>query len=170
MKRVIIFLLPILSFLSILSSCGDKTADAHFNTADSAAKFEIADMKNIIDKKDADWAKAVTTQDSAGMLHHYCTDGKIFPPNAAPVIGQAAIASFISNVMKFAIKRYKDETTALYGNADNLIEEGNYTMGDNKGNVLDSGKYIAIWRKEDGDWKIYSNMYNSSIPSVTTKK
>jgi ketosteroid isomerase-like protein len=43
-------------------------------------------------------------------------------------------------------------------------------MGDNKGNMLDSGKYIAIWRQEDGDWKIYSDIYNSSVPSAAEKK
>jgi ketosteroid isomerase-like protein len=170
MKRAIIFSLPMLSILAIFSSCRDSSTNAAVIMADTTAKFDLAVMKKIIDKKDADWAKAITTPDSAGMLYHFCKDGKIFPPNAAPVEGQVAIAAFISNVMKYGIKQYKDETTALYGNGDNLVEEGKYVMGDNKGNLLDSGKYVAIWRQEDGDWKIYSDIYNSNIPSAAEKK
>jgi hypothetical protein len=43
-------------------------------------------------------------------------------------------------------------------------------MGDGNGNTIDKGKYIAIWRKEDGDWKIFSNMYNSNLPPAPVKK
>ncbi len=30
---------------------------------------------------------------------------------------------------------------------DNLIEEGKYFKGDSKGNTIDRGKYLSIWRK-----------------------
>ncbi len=85
------------------------------------------------------------------MVSHYTKDGKIFPPNGDPIVGRTAIAAFVSEVNKFGIKEYKDETTAVYGNEENLIEEGNYSMGDGKGTTLDKGKYIAIWK---GRWRL----------------
>jgi hypothetical protein len=42
-------------------------------------------------------------------------------------------------------------------------------MGDDKGNTIDKGKYIDVWRKVNGDWKIYSNMFNSSMPVAPAK-
>ncbi len=126
-------------------------------------------MKEIIKEKDDAFAKAFVTGDSAGLVNAYTEDGKIFPPNSEAVIGRAAIAGLISQYLKFGIKEFHDETTSLYGNEDNLIEEGNFFMGDGKGNTIDKGKYIDVWRKVNGDWKIYSNMFNSSLPAAAAK-
>lgn len=167
MKLVLTFNLMIVFTALLFTGCNSATTTA---TKEVAASFDVSVMKQIIEGKDKDWAKAVITSDSATMVSHYTKDGKIFPPNGDPIVGRAAIAAFVSEVNKFGIKEYKDETVALYGNEDNLIEEGNYTMGDGKGNTLDKGKYIAIWRREEGDWKIYSNMYNTSLPPAPLKK
>jgi ketosteroid isomerase-like protein len=43
-------------------------------------------------------------------------------------------------------------------------------MGDGKGNTIDKGKYVTIWRKEGGDWKIYSDIFNTSLPEPAAKK
>ena len=154
--------------LFLLTACNN--ASTSVTTRDSAAAFDVTAMKPIIEEKDNAWAKAIITSDSAAMVNNFTKDGKIFPPNNDPIVGRDAIASFVSAVLKFGIKEYKDEISALYGNEDNLIDEGMYTMGDGKGNTVDKGKYIAIWRKEGGDWKIYSYMYNSSLPAVPLKK
>jgi ketosteroid isomerase-like protein len=126
-------------------------------------------MKKIIEEKNDAFAKAFVTGDSASVVNAYTEDGKIFPPNSDAVIGRSAIAAMISQYLKYGIKKFHDETTSLYGNEDNLIEEGTYFMGDDKGNTIDKGKYIDVWRKINGDWKIYSNMFNSSIPATPAK-
>jgi uncharacterized protein (TIGR02246 family) len=167
MKLVLTFSLMIVFTALLLTGCNSATTSP---TKEGTAIFDVSGMKQIIEGKDKDWAKAIITSDSAAMVIHFTKDGKIFPPNGDPIVGRTAIAAFVSEVNKFGIKEYKDETTALYGNEDNLVEEGNYTMGDGKGNRLDKGKYIAIWRKEDGDWKIYSNIYNTSLPPAPIKK
>ncbi|PWT95689.1 MAG: hypothetical protein C5B52_17385 [Bacteroidetes bacterium] len=136
---------------------------------DSTSVFDLTAMKKIIEEKNTAFAKAFVSGDSASMVNHYTVDGKIFPPNSEAVIGHAAIGPLISEYLKFGIKEFRDETTALYGNEDNLIEEGNFFMGDGKGKTIDKGKYIGIWKKIDGEWKVYSNMFNSSLPPASGK-
>lgn len=136
---------------------------------DSSAAFNASAMQKTIDDKNAAFAKAFITGDSAGMVNNYTVDGKIFAPNAAAVIGRPAISALVSQYLKIGIKEFHDVTTALYGNEDNLIEEGNFFMGDGKGNTIDKGNYIDIWRKVDGEWKVYSNMFNSSLPLPAAK-
>ena len=59
------------------------------------------------------------------MVSSYTKDAKIFPPNSDAVIGSAAIST-VSEYLKFGIKEFRDETTALYGNEEYLIEEGTF--------------------------------------------
>jgi ketosteroid isomerase-like protein len=30
--------------------------------------------------------------------------------------------------------------------------------------ALDKGKYIVIWKQEDGQWKLHRDIFNSSMP------
>lgn len=170
MKQVPIFILAI-TFAGILTTgCGsNNTGSTAINDKDSSSAFDVNAMKKTIEEKNDAFAKAFVTGDSASVINAYTEDGKIFPPNSDAVIGRAAIAGMISQYLKYGIKKFHDSTTALYGNEDNLIEEGTYFMGDDKGNTMDKGKYIDVWRKVDGDWKIYSNMFNTSMPAAPTK-
>ncbi|MCZ6703248.1 MAG: hypothetical protein O6940_09440 [Ignavibacteria bacterium] len=70
--------------------------------------------------------------------------------------------------MKFDIKEMSEEVTAVYGNVDYLIDEGTYFMSYGKDNTIEKGKYLNVWKKEDGDWKVFTNMWNSSMPSTPT--
>ena len=169
MKQVLIFLLSI-TFAGLLATgCGKNNTASTTNSKDSATIFDINEMKKTIKEKDDAFSKAFVTGDSASLVNSYTEDGKIFPPNSDAVIGRSAIAGMISQYLKYGIKKFHDETTALYGNEDNLIEEGNYFMGDGKGNTIDKGKYMDVWRKVDGDWKIYSEIFNTSIPAAPAK-
>ncbi len=160
MKQTLLLLL-VIAFAGILTiGCGDKN---------NASTFDVTAMKKIIEEKNAQFAKAFTTGDSVTMVDCYAKDGKLFPPNTGVAIGRTAIGTLVSEYMKFGIKEFRDEITALYGNDDNLIEEGNYFMGDGKGNTIDKGKYIVIWRKVDGDWKMYSDIFNTSMPPAPAK-
>jgi uncharacterized protein (TIGR02246 family) len=168
MKHIFTGLFFLLTSVAALTGCNNSSTIV--KSSDSTAAFDVNKMRPIIEAKDSEWSKAVVNSDSAAMVNHYTKDGKIFPPNSDAVVGREAIAGMVSAVMKYGIKEYKDEITSLYGNEDYIIEEGIYTMGDGKGHVIDKGKYIAIWKKEDGDWKIYSNMYNTSLPTIPAQK
>lgn len=171
MTTKVIFPLFILSFSAILiAGCSSYNSKVPDNSGkDSAAGFDIKAMQKIIEEKNNEFAKAFTTGDSATMVNHYTMDGKLFPPNAEAVTGRDAIAAVVSEYLKYGIKEFKDETTALYGDENNLIEEGNFFMGDGKGNTIDKGKYMCVWRKDNGEWKVYSNMFNTSLPPATAK-
>lgn len=151
-------------FITGCSNNNSKIADK-----DSTGTFDSSAMRKIIDEKNDEFAKAFVSGDSAAMVSHYTIDAKLFPPNSNEIIGRDAIAAVVSQYLKYGIKEFKDETMALYGNADNVIEEGNMFMGDGKGNTIDKAKYISVWRKENGEWKIYSDIWNTSLPPATAK-
>jgi hypothetical protein len=59
--------------------------------------------------------------------------------------------------------------TVFYGNHEMVVDEGTYVFVYDEGRTTERGKYVNIWRKEGGEWKIYSNMWNTNAPPVAAK-
>src|SRR5882757_6015259 len=137
MRRLAIFFLTVTVAGTLFIGCvGNSTASTTGTAKDSASTFDLAAARKIIEENDAKFAKAFVSGDSAGLVNCYTQDGKLFPPNADAAIGRPAIGAVASQYMKFGIKEFRDEITALYGTADYLVEEGNFFMGDGKGKTL----------------------------------
>jgi len=49
-------------------------------------------------------------------------------------------------------------------------EVGSYSMTDKKGKEIDKGKYIVLWKMEDGKWKIHRDVFNSDMPPMAPTK
>jgi ketosteroid isomerase-like protein len=131
--------------------------------------FDVTAMKKIIEGKNNQFTKAHITGDSAFLVNIFTKDAKVFAPNSDVVIGRPAIAVVNSQYLKLDIKEFREETIAFYGNEDYLIDEGNYYFRYGKDNTIDKGKYLNVWKKEDGDWKLYSNIWNTNMPATPTK-
>ena len=131
--------------------------------------FDVAAMKKIIGEKNNQFTKAHITGDTTFLNNIFTQDAKAFPPNSDVVTGRSAIAAVNSQWVNFDIKEFREETTAFYGNEDYLIDEGNYYVRYGKDNTIDKGKYLNVWKKEDGDWKIFTNMWNTNMPATPTK-
>jgi len=169
MKQVSIFFLAI-TFAGLLTiGCGSNNTDSTATDKDSAATFDVTAMKKIIQEKNNQFTKAHIIGDSIAMVDIYTQDAKVFPPNSDAVIGRPAIAVATSLYLNMDIKEFREETTAFYGNEDYLIDEGNYIFIYGKDNTIEKGKYLNVWKKEDGDWKIFTNMWNTNMPATPTK-
>jgi ketosteroid isomerase-like protein len=150
-------------FCLLFSSCQSDT------DKDSAATFDLTAMKKIIQEKNNQFAQAHITGDTAFLNNIFTQDAKVFAPNSEVVIGRPAIAELNSQYVNLGIKEFREETTAFYGNEDYLIDEGNYIFIYGKDNTIDKGKYLNVWKREDGDWKIFTNMWNTNMPATPTK-
>jgi len=172
MKRFSIIFLIISMAGLLITGCGNNNTASTDTNKDSAVTFDVTVIKKIIEEKNDQFTKAHITgqKDSVVMVNYFTQDAKIFPPNSDAMIGQPAIAMLTSQYMKFEISEFREETTAFYGNQDYLIDEGNYFMIYGEDNIMEKGKYLNVWKKEDGDWKVYSNIWNTNMPATTTGK
>lgn len=161
------FLFSSLSAMFLIS-CGNQPATDV--AVQPAASFNLDSLKKVIVEKDKAFTKAFVNGDSAAVMNAYTTDARLFPPNAEMIVGRQAMGPLLSQFFKYGIKEFSDSTTAFYGNEENLIEEGTLFMGDGKGHVIDKGKYIEIWKKENGEWKICADIWNTSLPPAPAKK
>ncbi|MBK6381209.1 MAG: nuclear transport factor 2 family protein [Chitinophagaceae bacterium] len=169
MKQHFNFFMAIACALSLMVGCNNNSTVSAVTQKDSMGGFDVNTMKKIIREKNEQFTRAHVTGDHWVIDTMFTEDARSFPPNADAVIGRTAIALLTAGFIKFGVQEFREETTALYGNADYLVDEGNYFMRYGKDSTSENGKYINVWKKTGGDWKIYSNIWNSNMPATAAK-
>jgi ketosteroid isomerase-like protein len=58
------------------------------------------------------------------------------------------------------------ETAEVGGKGDVVYEVGTYTLFGDQGQAVDNGKYVVVWKRERGAWKLHRDIWNSSRPAA----
>lgn len=168
MNRISIFFLVIV-FTGITIGCGNNNSASNETDNKSVAGFDLTAMKKIIKEKSHKFTEAHITRDTSYLNNIFTKDANGYPPNSDIITGRDALAAVNSEWVNYGIKEFTEETTSFYGNEEYLIDEGTYYLRYGEDNIIDKGKYINIWKKENGEWKICSNIWNTSLPLPATE-
>lgn len=160
MKQFTLPFLMIAALLLAITSCKDKTKTEATEQAVSA--FNLDSAKQSIEHQNAAFQTAFENSDSVGLANLFATDGKMMMPGSPSIVGRTAIASVVAKFMKMNIIR-KAKTIEVWGNGDLLVEEGTASLSDQKGTELDHAKYLVVWKMEDGQWKLFRDMWNTDL-------
>jgi uncharacterized protein (TIGR02246 family) len=101
--------------------------------------------------------------DAPGMASLYTSEGMLLPTGVEPVKGRQAISHFWQLVMDMGVKNAKLDSVEVEQHGDTAIEVGQYLLSDAEGKRIDQGKYIVIWKKQDGQWKLHKDIWNTSL-------
>jgi ketosteroid isomerase-like protein len=98
--------------------------------------------------------------DAMSTAAHYADDAEILPPRNPVIQGRPAIAAFFqANIDKYI--GYGNVTTWSAVRGDIAVEQGSYNVRNVKvGQDVEAGKYLRIWKRIGGDWKLYRDMYS----------
>ncbi len=114
---------------------------------------------------DEQWVAAVAGQDAAATAAFYAEDGAILPPGSPIAAGREAIAAVWAGFFKLpGFKLAFAPTLVSVASAGDLAYDiGTYTLGfeGEQGPVQDQGKYVVVWKKVDGAWKVAADIFNS---------
>jgi len=58
------------------------------------------------------------------------------------------------------------ETLELEAHDETAHEVGRYTLKAAGGQVTDTGKYLVIWKREGGSWKLHRDIWTTSQPAA----
>jgi uncharacterized protein (TIGR02246 family) len=125
----------------------------------------VGEVRGAIAAANEEFMAAVKRGDAAGLAALYTEDGQVLPPNGDFVTGKDGIQRFWQAVMDMGIKEAKLETVEVEGHGDTAIEVSTFTLHGAGGDALDKGKYIVIWKREGGQWKLHRDIFNSSMPA-----
>lgn len=127
------------------------------------------DVTNEIQEANNAFMTAVSNADTKSLTSMYTSDAKLLPANSAAVEGPEAIGGFWSSVLNMGIKKVMFETTTAQQVGDLAVEEGKYALYLEGDHMVDQGKYMVTWKKEEGKWKVYRDIWNANAPAAPVK-
>jgi ketosteroid isomerase-like protein len=126
-----------------------------------AASACAEDARSLIETNVVAFEAAFERGDSAALADFYGEGGVVMPPGAAPVTGSNAIAAFWQSVMDSGIARADLEIVdVVKAGKKTLVERGTFVMYDAAGQSVGEGKYLVVWEKQDGAWKLIRDIWS----------
>ncbi len=122
------------------------------------------DITGEIQKLNDKFSQIFVSGDAHALSMLYTKDAKLFPVNADVIQGRETIEKAMAPMMSMGIKKYILKTVEAKSCGNLAYEEGRYEAYMEGNRLIDQGKYLVIWKKVDGQWKIFRDIYNTSVP------
>jgi len=166
-KPVLSFAILIISLFSF--SCNNGGTPAQDTGKESRPVFDLVAARKEIDSANRNFMDLIRKGDSVGLANAYTVDAQMMAPNAPAAAGRKNIQTMISYLLNMGVGSLGFTTTGLWGDENMLIEEGIDSAMSKDGKVIDKGKYIVLWKKEEGKWKLFRDCFNSDWPAPASK-
>ncbi|MES2880528.1 MAG: SgcJ/EcaC family oxidoreductase, partial [Bacteroidota bacterium] len=137
------------------------------STGAMVTKPDNQQLKAEIQALENEWAKADNAGDATALAAFYSDDAVSLSNNKPMITGNAAIKKDMEDGMA---KRVKGSTVAYdvmdaYGCDNYVTEVGKITRKDSTGKTVYTGKYMALWEKQDGKWICIRDIGNDDVKS-----
>jgi uncharacterized protein (TIGR02246 family) len=159
------------SVASLLIGCGGERAPTA-RAAEAAPEGSAVDVEaeaRAIRARSESWYAAAQSGDTIGVVNVYADDAVILEPNVAdPIRGREAIRRHYANYLATPDLDTSGAPTEIVvarsGELAYETGEYRYAGGGPDGRYEDEGRWMAIWEKHDGDWRIIREMSHSKLP------
>lgn len=108
--------------------------------------------------------KFVEQGDSESIASLYADDAKLLPPNMDIIEGKKTIQEFWQGAFDMGFNSYNPEMIEAESSGELGLFVGTYTIYGDGNQEIDKGKFLTVFKSIDGKWKIYRDIFNSSMP------
>ena len=162
MKKKYFLKLVLISLILIIMGC--KKSVLETMGVDDSDEVDLTEAKNEVISAGEIFVIAINKGDSIGAANCYTKDAIIMRPNNKPISGRTNIRRAFSQRLAPGPLRFSMKTIDVWGDQNILIAQEEWTLSDNKGKIIDEGKSLEVFKKEDGKWKMHRDCFNSDIP------
>ncbi len=157
-------LLASVAFSLAILACNEpaKTDNDSDMVKSESVVTDMSQVRGTIEKIENDWAAALTKKDIDALMALYADDAITMQNDALSLKGKAAIREQQQKDFKDPA-RYASisfQTQDVYGTADEVTEVGTSSEKDATGNVIRTGKYMAVFQKRNGNYLCIREIYN----------
>jgi ketosteroid isomerase-like protein len=138
-------------------ACNSGSNQQNDGSKSAAAAFDLQQGRAFIDSMNAKWVEQIRNGDSMSLAGHYSSDAELLMSNSEPIKAKDILSAWGSTV-RTGLRDWKFTTTDLQGDSNFLIETGNYEIRDANKKLADRGNYVVIWKKENGEWKLFRDV------------
>ena len=125
---------------------------------------EISEIHSTINALSKEFELAFSRGIAADIADFYTENGILLPEGSDFVRGKNEIKEFWQIAFDMGIKNFKLEIIEVEQHDDTVIEMSKYTLSSADDQVIDQGKGIVIWKKENDKWKLHRDIWNSNTP------
>lgn len=122
-----------------------------------------ANVREAIEEHNRQFMSMFKNADGAGLAALYTEDAIMMPPGMDFVRGKEAIGKTLEG-LRTMIPEVVFIVEEVGSQGDWAVEMSTYKMLGPESQELDHGKYIVVWKFENGDWKMHRDIFNSSVP------
>ena len=131
--------------LIFISSCEEKVTENVLNH-----KVDMSTLEKEIETRLREYETHLQNGDSIALGKMYMEHAEIIPST----IGRENIIKAFGSSIRNGIRGSSFKTTHLWGNEQLLVEDGIGTWMYENGKIAGSGRYLLVWKKDAGEWKI----------------
>lgn len=168
MTKLSLFISSLFIGFAILLSCNNSDTSKSMAEKETKPGFDLTVAKKEIEEANRNFMSQVAKGDSVGLANSYTTDAKFMSAGAPAVVGRANIQHAMSDIIKSGITKVDLRLKEVFGTENLIAEEGELTLYV-KNEAVAEEKYIVLWKKEDGKWKLFRDIFNSNLPAPASK-
>ena len=146
-----ILLLAFIITSIFITSC-DRNAN---ETNKDTEQVDLSIIEKEINMRLREFERHLENGDSIALGNMYMDDAKIMPS----VVGRDNIIKNFGGMIRYGITGSSFNTIGLWGNDQLLVEEGTGIWSFKNGQVAERGTYLVVWKKENGNWKIFRDIW-----------
>jgi uncharacterized protein (TIGR02246 family) len=151
MKRIFLVLVVLIAAASFSSgqTKGNKTSGGNIRSSIEAANKRFVE--------------AFSKGDAARIADMYAEGARVLPPNSPMLQGRQSIQELWQSLISTGAKLTLN-TSDVEAQGNVVYEVGTYELifPDDK---RDAGKYVVVWKRQKGDWKLAIDIWNSNMPA-----
>jgi ketosteroid isomerase-like protein len=126
---------------------------------DTTTAFDLAAANKDIQLQIRTFERELKKGDSLAIGKLYCSDAKLMNHGSPSTVGRDNIVKDFGGMIRDSITGSAFTTIGLWGGPEILVEEGTGYFSLTNGKVVSRGRYLLVWKKEDGQWKIFRDTF-----------
>lgn len=120
----------------------------------------VSSAKEIVHENSMKMEKAMKEGDFETFGSYFSEDALFKISNHDPLNGRAAITEAHKQMKGIKLSLNPEEVIDF---GEYIYEMGSYELHTPEGEDMDHGYYSTLWKKIDGEWKIYRDVISSSV-------
>jgi ketosteroid isomerase-like protein len=131
--------------------------------AQQTTNAKLEEAKKAIATSNELYFQAFAKGDSSIFIDRYAKDCWIMQPNAPTLCGADAPLEFFKTAFnKFGLRNGKFITIDVFGDGvEYVTEEGFWQSFDANNKLIDTGKFLVLWKKTPDGWKMFRDSFSS---------
>ena len=141
--------------------CFIPKVEAQSNKRNPKSTFDLVKAEKEIQLRLRAFENALKNGDSIEIGNLYTIDAEILNNGSPSTVGIDNIVKDFGEMIRDSITGSAFTTTGLWGNNELLVEQGTGFFAHANGKVVSRGRYLVVWKKDDGKWKIFRDTFFS---------